>query len=146
MTLSLPIHLHDLSLTYSGKFTRGVRGEKSLGHLFDKISQINFFCLGFLLKNSVVIYSVWRICVLPQFLGLETLRSIAMLKFCSSNTLSFDETALNKLVPNKFKFLSCPPLCSGHLWFSLPINSFLLRTASLFFWGTASAPTPTMWF
>lgn len=111
MTLSLPIHLHGLSLTYSGKFTRGVRGKKSLRHLFNKISQTNFFCLGFLLKNSVVIYSVWRVCVLPQFLGLETLRSIAMFKFCSS---SIDETTLNKLVPNKLaqnllKVLSCPP-------------------------------------
>lgn len=43
--------------------------------------QTNFFCLGFLCKNSVVMHSVLRVSVLPQFLGLAALRSISMSKF-----------------------------------------------------------------
>lgn len=35
--------------------------------------------------------------MLPQFLGLETLQSVSMLKFCSSSTLSFDEISHSKL-------------------------------------------------
>lgn len=96
--------------------------------------QTNFFCLGFLCKNSVVMHSVLRVSVLPQFLGLAALRSISMSKFCSCSTLSFDKISLNKLAPGMHK------ISVETLYFSLHRNSLLIRTASLFFWGTALPP------
>lgn len=47
--------------------------------------------------------SVWKVCILPQLLGLGALRPISVSKFCSSSTLSFDEIWYNKLVPGMHK-------------------------------------------